>query len=145
MDSVRYMQRFVYERYVTYGQYRKRYNFIDLFAGAGGLSEGFLQAGFNPVAHVEMNEFAAITLETRSTYYYLKSTDNLGIYKKYMSGKITREDFIKQISASIIKTLAHSTKSKTSSSKLDSKLTTPMFLSRATGSDLSVISVLSSA
>ena len=38
------------------------YNFIDLFAGAGGLSEGFLQAGFKPVAHVEMNEFAAKTL-----------------------------------------------------------------------------------
>ena len=41
------------------------FNFIDLFAGAGGLSEGFLQAGFRPVAHVEMNEFAAKTLETR--------------------------------------------------------------------------------
>ena len=35
------------------------YNFIDLFAGAGGLSEGFIQAGFNPIAHVEMNQFAA--------------------------------------------------------------------------------------
>ena len=44
------------------------YNFIDLFAGAGGLSEGFLQAGFKPVAHVEMNEFAAKTLETRNAY-----------------------------------------------------------------------------
>jgi len=88
-----------------------RYNFIDLFAGAGGLSEGFLQAGFNPVAHVEMNEFAAKTLETRSAYYYLKSTDNLGIYKKYMSGKITREEFMKQIPASIIKTIINETMS----------------------------------
>ena len=39
------------------------YNFIDLFAGVGGLSEGFIQAGFRPVAHVEMNEYAAKTLE----------------------------------------------------------------------------------
>ena len=87
------------------------YNFIDLFAGAGGLSEGFLQAGFKPVAHVEMNEFAAKTLETRSAYYYLKGTDNLGLYKKYVSGKISRDDFMKQIPASITKTIINETMS----------------------------------
>ena len=51
------------------------YNFIDLFAGAGGLSEGFLQAGFKPVAHVEMNEFAARTLETRKESCHVKEND----------------------------------------------------------------------
>lgn len=39
-------------------------NYIDLFAGAGGLSEGFIQSGYRPVAHVEMNGYAAKTLET---------------------------------------------------------------------------------
>lgn len=47
-------------------------NYIDLFAGAGGLSEGFIQSGYRPVAHVEMNEHAAKTIETRIAYYYLK-------------------------------------------------------------------------
>lgn len=64
----------------------KGYNFIDLFAGAGGLSEGFIQAGFNPIAHVEMNSFAAQTLETRSAYYYLKQTGQLDIYYDYLKG-----------------------------------------------------------
>ena len=73
------------------------YNFIDLFAGAGGLSEGFLQAGFRPIAHVEMNEYAAKTLETRNAYYYLKDTGNLAVYRQYLSGKINRNEFMKQI------------------------------------------------
>lgn len=87
------------------------FTFIDLFAGAGGLSEGFLQAGFKPVAHVEMNEFAARTLETRSAYYYLKGTDNLSIYSRYMQGKMTREELMKSIPASIIKTIINETMS----------------------------------
>jgi DNA (cytosine-5)-methyltransferase 1 len=33
-------------------------NFIDLFAGAGGLSEGFIRAGFQSIAHVKMNKDA---------------------------------------------------------------------------------------
>lgn len=73
------------------------FNFIDLFAGAGGLSEGFIQAGFTPVAHVEMNTFAAQTLETRMGYYYLKLNGKLDIYRDYICGRISRNEFLKHI------------------------------------------------
>lgn len=73
------------------------YNFIDLFAGAGGLSEGFIQAGFSSVAHVEMSPYAARTLETRTGYYSLKAQGKLDIYRDYISGKITRDEFLKYI------------------------------------------------
>ena len=53
----------------------KNINFIDLFAGAGGLSEGFIKAGFTPLAHIEMDKYACDTLKTRAAFHYLK--DNL--------------------------------------------------------------------
>ena len=59
-----------------------KYNFIDLFAGAGGLSEGFVSQGnYVPVAHVEMNKYASETLKTRACYYYLLENDKLDIYR----------------------------------------------------------------
>ena len=50
----------------------KQLNYIDLFAGAGGLSEGFIRAGFKPIAHVEMNNDACDTIKTRTAYHWLK-------------------------------------------------------------------------
>lgn len=66
-------------------------NYLDLFAGAGGLSEGFIQAGFKPVAHVEMDEAACYTLKTRAAYYWLNAHNKLELYEQYISGEITRE------------------------------------------------------
>ncbi len=66
-------------------------NFIDLFAGAGGLSEGFKKAGFNPIAHVEKDQAACFTLKTRVAFYYLKRTGKKDIYYSYLKGEISRE------------------------------------------------------
>ena len=67
-------------------------NYIDLFAGGGGLSEGFFQAGFEPVAHIEMNSNAAQTLKTRTCYYYLRANNNLNNYYQYQRGNISRAE-----------------------------------------------------
>ncbi len=62
-------------------------NFIDLFAGAGGLSEGFISAGFKPIAHVEMNSDACDTIKTRTAYHWLKENKKIKIYNDYLKSE----------------------------------------------------------
>ena len=62
-------------------------NFVDLFAGAGGLSEGFIKAGYTPIAHVEMKRDACNTLKTRAAFHYLKEHNRLDIYENYLRNK----------------------------------------------------------
>lgn len=69
---------------------------IDLFAGAGGLSEGFVAAGCDIVGYIEMDKDACETLKTRVIYYTLKKQNKLYDYKKYLLGKITKERLIKE-------------------------------------------------
>ena len=73
-------------------------NYIDLFAGAGGLSEGFIRAGFTPIAHVEMMPNACETLLTRAYYYHLKKTaDGLAFYNSYLRKNITHKTFFESM------------------------------------------------
>ena len=80
----------------------KSFNYIDLFAGAGGLSEGFIRQGFNPIAHVEMNKQACDTLITRVAYYYLKSKGLENVYHQYLKEEISRTELLKNIPSSYL-------------------------------------------
>lgn len=62
-------------------------NYIDLFAGAGGLSEGFTRMGFTPIAHVEMNKDACNTLRTRAVFHWLKDNGKENIYYDYLKSE----------------------------------------------------------
>ena len=81
---------------------KKQYTIIDLFAGAGGLSEGFIQAGFYPIAHVEMDKDACSTLKTRCCYHYLYTHGQLSVYHQYLKGEISRETLYGNVPTDII-------------------------------------------
>ncbi|WP_342540028.1 DNA cytosine methyltransferase [Heyndrickxia sp. FSL K6-6286] len=83
-------------------------NIIDLFAGAGGLSEGFRKAGFNIVAHVEMDKSACNTLRTREAYYYLKSSNKFKLYLDYLEKKISREQLYEQVPSRVLNNVIES-------------------------------------
>lgn len=75
---------------------------IDLFAGAGGLSEGFVRAGFSPIAHIEMDKDACNTLRTRCCYHYLRTHNQLDTYYDYLKGDISRDILYSSVPKEII-------------------------------------------
>jgi DNA (cytosine-5)-methyltransferase 1 len=53
-----------YKKWIEKKDFQKpvlKFDFIDLFCGCGGLTQGFLQAGLNPLGSVEIAEVAANT------------------------------------------------------------------------------------
>ena len=83
----------------------RQFNYLDLFAGAGGLSEGFIRAEFNPIAHVEMDTAACYTLRTRMAYRHLKANNNLEQYVNYLKGIIKRKEFYSSVPDDVIKSV----------------------------------------
>ena len=83
----------------------KKYHFIDLFAGAGGLSEGFIREGFLPVAHVEMNKDACDTLRTRTAFHWLKEQGRVEEYYDYLENLISRDELWAKIPNHLIKSV----------------------------------------
>ena len=67
----------------------KKYTVVDLFCGAGGLSKGFLDAGFNIVLGVDFDEPALRTFEAnhgsaKALKLDLFNHDNIFEIKKYL-------------------------------------------------------------
>jgi len=85
----------------------KQLTYMELFAGAGGLAEGFMSAGFTPVIHIEMDRYASLTTKTRLTYYYLKKQNKLFIYHKYLKGQISRDKLYSYLPEDYISTVTN--------------------------------------
>lgn len=73
----------------------RTYPFIDVFAGAGGLGEGFLSCGsrqikFTAVASVEKEAIPCRTLVLRHFFHSFSGRKIPGAYYKYISGEIDR-------------------------------------------------------
>lgn len=71
---------------------QKKYTFIDLFAGCGGLSEGFYRLGFEALAHVEINHWACESLRARMRYYGYKN-----IEEEVIEHDITADDIVEKL------------------------------------------------
>ncbi|MDE0150590.1 MAG: DNA cytosine methyltransferase [Rhodospirillaceae bacterium] len=82
-------------------------NFIDLFAGGGGLSEGFIQEGYEPVAHVEADLAACNTLRTRMAYHWLRTTGREDLYADYLTGEIGREQLYAEVPRSVAQSVVN--------------------------------------
>lgn len=76
----------------------KKYNFIDLFAGCGGLTEGFYQQNYHALLHLEFDQTACLTLKERMNHYgYSKEEiENAVLCKDITSGDIL-DDISKRV------------------------------------------------
>lgn len=75
---------------------------IDVFAGCGGLSEGFSrldedgQFPFDVRLHIEKEPSPIKTLELRSFYHQFRETETPESYYRYLQGELTRDELFQQ-------------------------------------------------
>ena len=89
-------------------------SFMSLFSGGGGLSEGFIRAGFHPIAHVESDQAACYTLLTRRAYHWMKEQRKETQYSDYLNGRLTRPEFYALIPERITNSVLNATIAKES-------------------------------
>jgi DNA (cytosine-5)-methyltransferase 1 len=80
-------------------------NYIDLFAGAGGLSEGFIREKFEPIAHVEMSAEASDTLRTRVAFHHFQQKKKLNQYYAYLKQDISRDELWNSIPQELLESV----------------------------------------
>ncbi len=80
----------------------KEINFIDLFSGASGMSEGFIKAGFNSISHIEMDKYACDSIKTRAAYHFLIKNDKKDYYLDYLKGAISRKELYDKVPKEIL-------------------------------------------
>ena len=83
------------------GKYRSQYPVVDLFAGPGGLGEGFAELRtddstpvFRSVASIEKEKFAYQTLLLRHFYRSFRREDVPDSYYDYLASRISREELV---------------------------------------------------
>src|SRR5882724_70390 len=69
---------------------------VDLFAGCGGISEGFTDAGCRVVAYLEKDHCACETLRTRVMFRELVRLKERRWYEQYFRGEVSREDICRK-------------------------------------------------
>ena len=76
----------------------REYRFIDLFAGCGGLSEGFYRKGYKALLHLEIAPAACKTLKTRMKHHNYSNDE---IENAVLCADITSDGIIEEIDSRI--------------------------------------------
>jgi DNA (cytosine-5)-methyltransferase 1 len=72
-----------------------------------------MRAGFQPIAHVEMDKDACDTLRTRTAYHWLKENEKEEIYNDYLRSEIkVKEKFWNEVPKNVINSVIHAEISK---------------------------------